>query len=328
MKRELGLGAVEHDDASVVTVGTFDGLHRGHQAIIQYLIARAHEQKGRSVVVSFFPHPRTVVRGEEVPLLTTIGERADVLEQMGLDRFIVIEFTPEFAQLSAEAFVREILVDRIGLREIVVGYDHGFGKGREGDRRLLKRLGDELGFAVDVIPPQDVGDDVVSSSRVRRVLLEEGDVAEAARMLGRPYRFTGTVVAGDGRGRGIGYPTANLTLDEPQKVVPRVGVYAVRVALPGEDAVFGGMMNVGRRPTFEGEEERVEVHLFDVERDLYGKALTVSCIRRLRDERRFESVEALVHQLDHDEQASRRVLDRHDEGEAPSAAGRGAADAS
>lgn len=308
MKRELGLDAVEHDDASVLTVGTFDGLHVGHQAIIQYLIERAEGQGGQSGVVSFYPHPRTVVSDAEIPLLTTIEERADVLEQMGVDRFIVIEFTPAFAELSAEAFVRDVLVDRIGLREIVVGYDHGFGKGRKGDRRLLEHLGGELGFSVDVIPPQDVGDDVVSSSRIRSLLLDEGDVAAAARMLGRPYRFSGTVVAGDGRGRTIGYPTANLHLEEPQKVVPHVGVYAVRVQVSDEEEPYGGMMNVGKRPTFDGEEERVEVHLFDADRDLYDRVLTIECLERLRDEQRFESVEALVEQLEEDERRSRDVL--------------------
>ncbi|GIV59120.1 bifunctional riboflavin kinase/FAD synthetase [Rhodocaloribacter litoris] len=297
MKREYGLDQVVYDAGSLVTVGTFDGVHLGHQAILRYLLRRAAENGGRSVVVSFDPHPREVVRNEPVPLLTTIDERADLFERLGVDRFIVIPFTKDFARLSAEDFVEQVLVARIGLKEIVIGYDHGFGRGRGGDAALLERLGRQHGFTVDVIPPQVVAEHVVSSTEIRQLLVEAGDVREAARLLGRPYALSGTVVEGAGRGRTIGFPTANLAVSHPRKVIPRPGVYAVSVA-PGEAAhVYGGMMNIGRRPTFENEGLHLEVHLLDFRGDLYGRSLRIEFVERLRDERKFASVEALVEQL-------------------------------
>jgi riboflavin kinase / FMN adenylyltransferase len=300
MKREYGLERVGRHDASVVTVGTFDGMHVGHQAIIRYLLGRARDRDGVSVVVTFDPHPREVVYGEAVPLLTTVEERADVLEAMGVDRFIVLPFTEAFAGLPAHAFVQSVLVDRIGLREIVIGYDHGFGRDRTGDRVLLEEMGTRLGFTVDTIPAQLVDHAVVSSTAIRRLLVDEGDVARAAQMLGRPYRLDATVVPGDGRGRTIGYPTANLQVSHARKVIPKAGVYAVAVSVTGSERAYGGMMNIGVRPTFGGGELRAEVHLFDFEGDLYGASVRVEMVERVRDERRFESVDALREQLSKD----------------------------
>lgn len=300
MTREFGLEHVVRDPSSVVTVGTFDGVHAGHQVILDYLKERASELGGRSTVISFSPHPRTVVHGETVPLLTTVEERAAVFETLGIDRFIVIEFTPAFSQLGAEAFVRQVLVDQVGLREIVVGYDHGFGRGRAGDHDLLERLGDELGFTVDLIPVQVVEKHVVSSSEIRRQLTEHGDVGLAAELLGRFYTLMGTVVEGDRRGRQIGFPTANLQVEQPEKVVPKRGVYAVRVRRPATGEVHGGMMNIGQRPTFDGQELRLEVHLFEVDADLYGESLEVAFVQRVRDEQKFNGVDALREQLSRD----------------------------
>jgi riboflavin kinase/FMN adenylyltransferase len=298
MKRELGLDQISKDPASVVTVGTFDGVHLGHQAVLRYLVDRARDQAGRSVVLSFDPHPRQVVHGEDVPLLTTIEERADAMEKLGIDRFIVIPFTAEFSNLHAEEFVRKILVERIGLREIVIGYDHAFGRDRRGGADLLTVLGREHGFTVDVIPPQVVRQHVVSSSELREIISSRGDVALAAQLLGRPYSFLGTVVKGEGRGRGIGFPTANLRPNNSKKVVPAVGVYAVR-ARRG-DATHDGMMNIGHRPTFGDGELALEVHLLDFDGDLYGTDLRVEFVARMRDERKFESLEALTQQLSKD----------------------------
>ncbi|WP_456426068.1 bifunctional riboflavin kinase/FAD synthetase [Rhodocaloribacter sp.] len=300
MKREYGLEQVVHDDRSIVTVGTFDGVHLGHQAILRYLVRRARSNGGSSVVVTFDPHPREVVRGEPVPLLTTIEERAELLETLGLDRFIVIPFTPAFARLSAEDFVEKILVGRIGLKEIVIGYDHGFGRGRGGDAALLEALGGKLGFTVDVIPPQVVEKHVVSSTEIRALLMDEGDVCEAARLLGRPYALGGTVVEGARRGRSIGFPTANLEVDHPRKVIPKIGVYAVLATLDDGVTTLGGMMNIGRRPTFEDAGLHLEVHLLEFDGDLYGRRLRIEFVERLRDERKFESIDALVEQLSRD----------------------------
>ena len=306
MKREIGWEAVRRDSRSVVTVGTFDGVHRGHQAIIEYLQERAEAKDGPSTLVSFDPHPRAVVHDAEVPLLTTVAERADLLEEHGLDRFVVVPFSNDFAQLGPAAYVKEVLVDRIGVQEIAVGYDHRFGKDRAGGVDRLRELGADHGFAVDVIPPQEVGHDVVSSSTIRTLLAEEGAVEKANDRLGRPYRLDGTVSRGEGRGRKLGYPTANLTLEDARKLVPKRGVYATLVTLPNGHQ-RGGMMNIGRRPTFDGMDATVEVHLLDYEGDLYGASLSVQFLQRLRPEQKFESAEALAAQLSEDEERCRAV---------------------
>lgn len=308
MERYYGLDGIPRAEAAVVTVGTFDGVHVGHQAILRYLVGRSSERGAPSVLVTFDPHPREVVHGEEVPLLTTVEERGDAVEALGLDRFVVVPFSRVFAKLPPEVFVREVLVERIGLGEVVVGYDHGFGRGRSGDRELLERLGAELGFAVDVMPPQVVGEDVVSSSEIRCALVEEGDLARAAALLGRRYALEGQVVRGEGRGRTIGFPTANLEGMHPRKVVPREGVYAVLVHRRATGGVYGGMMNIGRRPTFDGTGVRLEVHLFDFEGDLYGERLRVEFVEWVREERRFGGVEALVGQLSADQTRCKGAL--------------------
>lgn len=307
MKREIGWDAISHDPRSVVTVGMFDGVHRGHQAIIDYLQQRAEAQDGTSTLVSFDPHPRAVVHGDEVPLLTTVAERAELLEGLGLDRFVVIPFSNEFAQLSPEAYVEEVLVEQIGVREITVGYDHRFGKDRAGDVDRLQELGGGNGFAVDVIPPQEVDHDIVSSSTIRRLLLEDGAIEQANDRLGRPYRLDGVVARGEGRGRELGYPTANLAIQDTRKLVPKRGVYATLVTLPDGNQ-RGGMMNIGRRPTFDEMDVTVEVHVLDYEGDLYGASLSVQFLQRLRAEQKFESADALAAQLSEDEERCRTVV--------------------
>lgn len=309
MTREDG-DAIEPDRQSVVTTGTFDGVHLGHQAIVRYLVERAREVGGVPTVVTFDPHPREVLRGQPVPLLTTLDERAELLAALGVERFVVLPFSRDLSLLEPEAYVADVLAGRVGMREIVIGYDHRFGRKARGDRALLEALAPEHEFSVDVIPEQIEGDVTVSSTEIRRLLLEEGDARRASVLLGRPYRITGTVVRGDGRGRTIGYPTANVQPAEPRKLVPRLGVYAVRATL-ADGRQVGGMMNVGRRPTFETDgAATVEVHLFDVEEDLYGRPLAVDLVERLRDEQRFSGVDALVDQLGRDREAARRALAR------------------
>lgn len=308
MKRIFGVDNITRDEESVVTVGTYDGMHLGHQAVIRYLLRRAEAKQGRSVVISFDPHPRDVVRGESTPLLTTIEERAQVLEALGVDRFLVLRFDAALAKLSARAFVETILVEKVGLHEIVIGYDHGFGRGREGDGALLAELGAIHGFSVDVIPPQVLEAHVLSSTEIRRLLMEAGDVRQAASMLGRPYGLVGTVVEGDKRGRMIGFPTANLEVDPPNKVVPLRGVYAVRALRLRTGTAYGGMLNVGIRPTFDGTELRVEVHLFDFEGEIYGEELRIEFVERMREEQKFASIDALKEQLSTDERRSRAAL--------------------
>lgn len=308
MKREIGWDNISRDDASVLTVGTFDGVHRGHQAIIDYLRVRADERGGVATVMSFDPHPRSVVHDRDVDLLSTVEERGDLLAHYGVDRFVVVPFTDAFAHLPPVEYVEDILVRRIGLCEITVGYDHAFGRNREGDVDLLREMGRRHDFEVDVIPAQEVDADVVSSSRVRS-LLREGDVGGAASLLGRPYDLRGTVEKGAQRGRKIGYPTANIEVSDPRKLIPKLGVYAVRVQRPATGATRAGMMNIGRRPTFDGMDVTAEVHILDFEDNLYGETLRVEFLRRLRDEEKFSSADELAAQLSRDENHCREVIE-------------------
>ncbi len=296
------------DPQAVLTTGTFDGVHVGHQAILRYLVERAHQIGGTPTVVTFEPHPREVLTGEHVPLLTTIAERAAYAGDLGVERMVVVPFTRDLASLEPEEYVDDLLIGMVGLREAVIGFDHHFGRNRRGTRALLEELGAARGFTVDVIPEQVVSGTSVSSSAIRHMLMDAGDAAGAAALLGRHYTFGGTVVPGDGRGKTIGYPTANMAPSDDRKIIPAVGVYAVRVDLrDGHSA--GGMMNIGRRPTFEIDGAlTVEVNLFDVDEDLYGQTLKVHVMERLRDEQRFAGVDELVAQLERDRAGALRVL--------------------
>lgn len=319
MTRETGPEIV-HDPRSVLTTGTFDGVHLGHQAILRYLVDRARFVGGVPTLVTFDPHPREVIAGIHVPLLTTMQERADLAASLGIERFVVLPFTRDLSNLEPEAYVSQILLGQIGMKEIVVGYDHRFGRRARGDRDLLDQLGAEHHFSVDVIPEQIETGVTVSSTEIRQ-RVAGGDVEGAAALLGRPYRFSGTVVRGEGRGRTIGFPTANVLPDHERKMLPGAGVYAVRVsgaspeasgasgAAPGESATRLGMMNVGRRPTFETDGAlKAEVHVFETDVDLYGRRLTVDVVARIRSERRFDGPQALVSQLKEDRQRAAWLL--------------------
>jgi len=307
MRVETAAYAVR-DPLAVVTTGAFDGVHLGHQAILRYLVARAAEIGGTPTMVTFEPHPREVLTGERVPLLTTIAERAAYAGALGVERMVVVPFTRDLSMLEPEDYVDELLIGTIGLREAVIGFDHHFGRKRRGTRQLLQEIGGARGFTVDVIPEQVVRGTSVSSSAIRGLLMDAGDAVGAASLLGRQYALAGRVVPGDGRGKSIGYPTANVEPLDPRKIIPATGVYAVRVDLP-EGRSAGGMMNVGRRPTFQTDGAlTVEVHLFDIDEDLYGQSLTLHLVDRLRDERRFAGVEELVAQLGRDRVAAERVV--------------------
>lgn len=298
------------DPHAVLTTGTFDGVHLGHQAILTYLVARAAQIGGTPTIVTFDPHPREVLTGERVPLLTTIAERAAYAGDLGVERMVVVPFTRELASLEPEAYVDQLLLGTIGLREAVIGFDHHFGRNRRGTRALLEELGSTRGFTVDVIPEQVIRGTSVSSSAIRHLLMDAGDAAGAAVLLGREYTFAGTVVPGDGRGKTIGYPTANVEPADGRKIIPASGVYAVRADVSGGRSA-GGMMNVGRRPTFETDGSlTVEVHLFGIDEDLYGQTLTIHVVDRLRSERRFDGVDALVAQLGEDRVAAEKALGR------------------
>jgi riboflavin kinase / FMN adenylyltransferase len=298
---------------AVVTMGTFDGLHRGHQAVLAEVQRRARTGNLASVLVTFDPHPLAVVNPAAAPkLLTLPAEKEALVQAQGIDRFVLMPFTPAIAQLDAEAFVRQ-LCDEYGMRELVMGYDHGFGRGRAGDVELVERLGREQGFRLAVVDAVRDNGQPISSTLIRSGVAG-GDLDSAERWLGRRYGIRGTVVRGAGRGRAIGIPTINLAPPDARKLLPPDGVYAVRVRLQGggkrEGAVFGGMMNQGPRPTFGEHARTLEVHLFDFDGELYGETVDVAWVRRLRDVQAFPSREALVAQLERDRQAARATLNR------------------
>lgn len=283
---------------STVTVGSFDGVHLGHQAVLQEIARRAADAGRSSVLVTFEPHPLEVVNPQAAPpLLTTGPERREILAQTPLDYVYFLRFDRRLAALSPEEFVRGVLLERCDMRELVIGHDHGFGRGRSGDVETLRQLGASLRFDVDVVEVVDVGEQHVSSSRIRRAVAG-GDLATAARMLGRPYSVSGVVGQGERRGRLLGVPTINLAEVPPQKLLPPDGVYAVRVEWRG--GRHGGMMNQGPRPTFQDGRRALEAHLFDFEGDLYGEWVRIEWVERLRDVRRFASVEQLQQQLHRD----------------------------
>jgi riboflavin kinase/FMN adenylyltransferase len=283
---------------TVVTVGSFDGVHLGHQAVLAEIARRAEAADRESVLVTFEPHPLEVVNPQAAPpLLTTGPERREILAQTPLDLAYFLRFDRQVAGMSPEEFVRTVLLERCGMRELVIGHDHGFGRGRSGDVETLRRLGAVYGFDVDVVEPVDFGDQHVSSSRARRAVAG-GDLVNAARMLGRPYTVSGTVGRGAGRGRQLGVPTVNLTDVPPQKLLPPDGIYAVEVEWRGGRA--GGMMHQGPRPTFADGRRTLEANLFAFEGDLYGEWVRITWVKRLRDVEHFASVQQLMDQMERD----------------------------
>lgn len=304
-------GALPPFRNAVVTIGTFDGVHRGHRRIIEQMLQAAADVGGESVIITFHPHPRMVVAGglESPALLTTPEERIELLSSLGVDHLVVIPFTPEFSAMDAERYVSEFLVRRFHPHTLIVGFDHRFGRGRNGDYRLLERLSAKHGYRVMEIDAQVLNEVKVSSTRIRNALLE-GKAAEAAELLGYPYRFSGRVVPGDKRGRTIGFPTANLEAGPHWKLMPGDGVYAVKATLDGdeEDHVLKGMMNIGTRPTVDGTRKATEVHLFDFDREIYGSLLRVGVVERIRDEMRFSDLDALRSRLEEDRRLALSIL--------------------
>ncbi len=292
---------------AVITVGTFDGVHRGHQHVLARLRERAAELGLPSLVVTFEPHPLEILQPASAPdRLTVREEKLLQLAACGVDYVAEIPFTRAFAALSAEAFIRDVLVGRYRLRALLIGHDHGFGHGREGDAELVERIARTSGFTAEVVEAVTLPNGERVSSSVIREALRSGDLAGAARGLGRPYEALGRVVAGAGRGRLLGFPTINLALPSPRKLLPPVGVYAVRIASAA--GTLGGMLNLGPRPTFGDDAIALEAHLFEAGGDWYGRPVAVEFVARLRDTLKFSGPEALVAQLKIDAQSARRAL--------------------
>lgn len=291
---------------TVVTVGTFDGVHLGHRAVLEEIRDRASATGRRAVLLTFHPHPLRIVRPEATPpLLTTPVEKKEILAETGLDYAVFLTFSTALSRYSPRRFVEEILVGRLRLDELVIGHDHGFGRGRSGDVTLLREIGTELGFAVDVVEPVLIEGAAVSSSLIRKAV-SEGQLEAARTRLGRPYSARGVVVRGEQRGRDLGFPTANLSIDATEKLLPPSGIYAVRGVL--KRGVFAGALHLGPRPTFQGSPPSIELYLLDFDGEIYGEEVRVDFIRFLRPVRAFGSVASLIRQMELDVAEVRRVL--------------------
>lgn len=295
----------------VVTPGTFDGVHIGHRKIIEHIQQKAIEINGESVVLTFEPHPRLVLFPEDnqLRLLTTLDEKLYLLEQAGVDHVVVIPFNLEFSRLTAASYVENILVNRLHTQCLVIGYDHQFGRNREGSIEQLQKLAPKFGFEVEEIPPQDIDNIKVSSTKIRNALIA-GDIQTANTFLTYPYNFEGMVVKGNQIGRTLGYPTANIQPTDSLKLIPGIGIYAVRIDIQG--IFYGGMMSIGKRPTVEDSKQiTIEVHVFDWSEDLYGQRIRIYMVEKMRNEEKYNGLEALKQQLILDEKQARQLLNKN-----------------
>lgn len=284
---------------AVATQGTFDGVHIGHQKILDRLKNLALQKNGETVLLTFFPHPRMVLQPDDnnLKLLHIQEEKIEQMAKTGIDHLLIIPFTKAFSRQTSLQFVRDVLVNKIGVKTLVIGYDHRFGKNREGNMDDLRKYGETYKFEVEEISAQDIDDITVSSTKIRNALLH-GDVDTAKRYLGYSYPVTGKVVEGNSLGKKIGFPTANISVEKPYKLIPGDGVYAVKVSVANE--TFGGMANIGNQPTFEGRSHAFEVNIFGFDADIYGQELKVEFVSRIRSEMKFDDVDSLIAQLNKD----------------------------
>tara|TARA_B100001063_G_scaffold247385_2_gene294054 strand:- start:27926 stop:28858 length:933 start_codon:yes stop_codon:yes gene_type:complete len=303
-----GIEQFEKLEKAVVTTGTFDGVHIGHRTILNRLIEVAKKMKGESVLLTFYPHPRMVLQEDaELRLLNTIDEKTQLLEKAGIDHLIIHPFTKEFSRTTSLEFVRDLLVNQIGTKKLVIGYDHHFGRNREGSFEHLKEYGPVYGFEVEEIPAQDIDDVNVSSTKIRKALVA-GDVKTANNYLGHNFQLNGVVVHGNKVGRELGYPTANIDLQNKYKLIPAEGIYAVKVRL--KDESYNGMLNIGRRPTINSGngEVSIEVNIFDFKKEIYGEKIQLELIERIRDEKKFDSKDELIAEMQKDQVKCERIL--------------------
>lgn len=290
-----------------VTIGTFDGVHLGHQKVIKKLVKNAKKENATSVLLTFFPHPRMVLQKDiGIKLINTIDERIELLDKLGLEVLIIQPFTNEFSKQTALDFVRNTLVNNLNISKLVIGYDHRFGKNREGDFEQLEEYGHTYNFRVKEISQKDINDIAVSSTKIRNAI-DNYEIKKANNYLGYHFMLTGEVVEGKNLGEKIGFPTANLRIQETYKLIPKTGAYIVKTTI--ENNTIFGMMNIGYRPTVNGENQTIEIHFFDFNQDLYGKTLQIEVLSFLRNEQKFESIEDLKHQLKSDKEKSLEIIE-------------------
>jgi len=294
---------------AVVTIGTFDGIHLGHQEIISRIIELAKSVNGETALVTFWPHPRYVLspNNENMKLLTTFDEKAEILSQLGLDHIVKVNFTKEFSQWTSEQFIQRIIISALHTKRLVIGYDHRFGKDREGGFEHLKKHSDRYGFKVEEIPKQTIDDVGISSTKIRNAV-DEGKVELAHDFLGRFYEINGKVVSGDKIGKTLGFATANIQVEEPYKLVPADGAYAVIAEINSKQ--YKGMLNIGYRPTVDGKTKKIEANIFEFNDNIYGEKIKVSFIKRLRDEIKFDSKAELSNQLQKDKEKAMQILNQ------------------
>ena len=291
----------------MVTIGTFDGVHFGHQQILKKLTREAKKAKKKSVLLTFFPHPRMVLqKNSSLELINTIEEKAELLKKVGLDYLIIHPFSKEFSRLTALDFVRNVLVNQLNTSKLIIGYDHHFGKNREGNIEQLTEYSNLFDFTVEEIPAQDIDSVSVSSTKIRKALAS-GNLKTANNYLGYNFMLNGVVVNGKQLGGKIGFPTANIDINEHYKLIPKTGVYVVKSTI--NNKIVFGMMNIGNRPTVNGKHQTIEVHFLNFNQDLYNKNLTIELLYFLRDEEKFDSVKALIHQLKKDEETARNYIE-------------------
>lgn len=299
MKEHLGAYTFKSENPTVLTIGTFDGVHAGHQKIIEKLVNTAKLSNMESAILTFFPHPRMVLQKEsDIKLINTISERKELLADSGIDHLIIHPFTHQFSRLTALEFVRDILVHKLNAKKIIIGYDHRFGRNRTADINTLKDFGKEYDFEVEEIGKQEIEDVAVSSTKIRKALME-GKVEKANRFLKQPFMLTGTVVRGRGLGKDFGYPTANLKIEESYKLIPKNGIYIARSII--DEIPYFGMMSIGTNPTVGGTQQTIETYFFLLDQDLYDQKLEIQLLARIRDEKNFDSIDSLKRAMKQDE---------------------------
>lgn len=290
------------NNSTIATIGTFDGVHIGHQKILESLTNIAEKKGLESVVLTFFPHPRMVLQKDsKIKLLNTIEERSEILKKNGVNHIVVQEFTKKYSRLTALEFVRDVLVNKLKIKYIIVGYDHHFGRNRTANINDLIEFGEIYNFKVIEIPAQDINEVAVSSTKIRKAIVK-GDVTTANNYLGYNFMLTGTVVKGNSLGKTINFPTANLKIKEKYKLIPKKGVYIVNSFL--DDKLVFGMMNIGKKPTVNGKKKTIEIHFFNFDKDIYGKKIRINILKRIRNEKKFDSIKDLQNQLEEDKKTA------------------------